>query len=82
MTTSQEVMVIILIVLLSVFFILCIAAVTVLIKLLNSMRQVVAKAEDAIESVESAADAIKNTQGKLAVFKLINNIIKMTTKGK
>jgi len=69
-------------VLLSVFFILCIAEVTVLIKLLNSMRQVVAKAEDAIESVESAADAIKNTQGKLAVFKLINNIIKMTTKGK
>lgn len=83
MTTSQEILVIILVVLLSVFFMLCIAAVTVTIKLINSLREMVAKAENAIDSVESAAEAIKNTQGKLAVFKLINNIIKMTTsKGK
>ncbi len=64
------------------FFILCIAAVTVLIKLINSLRQVASKAEEAIDSVESAAEAFKNTQGKLAIFKLVNNIFKMTTKGK
>lgn len=82
MTTTDEVLVIILVCLLSVFFMMCIAAVIILIKLLNSIRQVVAKAEDVIDSVESAAEVFKNTQGKLAIFKLINNVIKMTYKGK
>ncbi len=82
MTTTDEVLVIILVCLLSVFFMMCIAAVIILIKLLNSIKQVVAKAEDVIDSVESAAEVFKNTQGKLAIFKLINNVIKMTYKGK
>lgn len=82
MTTTDEVLVIILVCLLSVFFTMCIAAVIILIKLLNSIRQVVAKADEVIDSVESAAEVFKNTQGKLAIFKLINNVIKMTYKGK
>ncbi len=82
MTTTDEVLVIILVCLLSVFFTMCIVAVIILIKLLNSIRQVVAKADEVIDSVESAAEVFKNTQGKLAIFKLINNVIKMTYKGK
>lgn len=82
MTTTDEVLVIVLTVLLSVFFILCIAAVVVLIKLINSVREVVAKADEVIDSVETAAEAIKNTQGKLAVVKLVNNIIRMSMKGR
>ena len=82
MTTTDQVLVIILITLLSIFFIMCIVAVTALVKLINATRQVVSKAEDVIDSVESAAEVFKNTQGKLAIFKLINNIIKMTYKGK
>jgi hypothetical protein len=65
-----------------VFFILCIAAVIILIKLLNSVRQVVAKADEVVDSVESAAEVLKNTGGKLALLKLISNVMKMTYKGK
>ncbi len=82
MSTTDEVLVIILITLLSVFFLLCIIAMTVIIKLINSLREIVAKADDVIDSVESAAETFKNTQGKMAIFKLINNVVKMSTKGK
>ena len=82
MSTTDEVLVIILITLLSVFFLLCIIAMTVIIKLINSLREIVAKADDVIDSVESAAETFKNTQGKIAIFKLINNVVKMSTKGK
>ena len=83
MSTTDEVLVIILVTLLSVFFLLCIIAVTVIIKLINSLREIVAKADEVIDSVESAAETFKNTQGKMAIFKLINNVIKMSSnKGK
>lgn len=83
MSTTDEVLVIILITLLSVFFLLCIIAMTLIIKLINSLREIVGKADEVIDSVESAAETFKNTQGKMAIFKLINNVIKMSTsKGK
>jgi len=82
MTTTDEVLVIVLTVLLSVFFIMCITAVVVLIKLINGIREIVAKADEVVDSVESAAEVLKNTSGKLAIFKLINNVIQMTSKGK
>jgi hypothetical protein len=80
MTTTDTVLVIILTTLLSIFFILCIAAMVMVVKLLSSVRRIVDKAEDVIDSVESAAEVLRDTQGKLAFFKLINNIIKLATK--
>ena len=83
MDTTDRVLVIILVTLLSVFFLLCIIAITLIIKLINSLREIVGKADEVIDSVESAAETFKNTQGKMAIFKLINNVIKMTSnKGK
>lgn len=81
MTTTQEVLIIVLTVLLSVFFILCIALVVGLLQLLASVKRVAAKAEDVVDSVESAAEVLKDTQGRLAFFKLVGNIIKLTQKG-
>jgi hypothetical protein len=77
MTTTDTVLVIILTALLSIFFILCIAAVIVTLKILASVRRVLAKAEDVVDSVESAAEVLRDTQGKLAFFKLVSNIIKL-----
>jgi hypothetical protein len=77
MNTTDQVLVIVLTVLLSVFFIMCIAVVTALLKLVNSVREVVAKAEEVVDSVESAAEVLRDTQGRLALFKLIRNIVKM-----
>jgi uncharacterized protein YoxC len=77
MTTTDTVLLIILSSLLSLFFVLCIALVIVLLKLLASVKRVVNKAEDVVDSVESAAEVLKDTQGRLAFFKLVRNIIKI-----
>ncbi len=81
MTTADQVLVIILCVLLSVFFMLCIAVMVVVLKLIGSLRQIVGRAEEAVESVESAAEVLRDTSGRLAFFKLIRNIMK-TMQGK
>lgn len=78
MTTADQVLIIVLCVLLSVFFLLCIAAMVGVLKLIGSLRRMVEKAEDAVESVENAAEVLRDTSGRLALFKLIRNIIKMT----
>lgn len=82
MTTTEEVLVIVLTVLLSIFIIVCIAFVTGLVQLLSTVRRVAAKAEDVIDSVESAAEVLKDTQGRMAFFKLVSNIMKLTQKGR
>lgn len=80
MNTADHVFLIILASLLSLFFLLGIAVLIVILKLLAGVRRVVAKAEDVVDSVESAAEVIKDTQGPLAFFKLVRNIIKMVSK--
>lgn len=81
MTTTETTLVIILTTLLSLFFILCIAAMVLVVQLLKSVKRVVSKAEATVDSVESAAtEVLRDTQGRLALFKLIRNIVKLTTK--
>jgi hypothetical protein len=82
MTTTDQVFIIILSVLLSVFFLLCIMVMVLVVKLLKSIRDVVLKAEEVVDSVESAAEVLKDTSGRLAFFKLIRNIVKMTQGGR
>lgn len=82
MTTTDNVLLIVLTSLLSLFFVLCIALVIVLLKLLASVKRVVTKAEDVIDSVESAAEVIKDTQGRLAFFKLVRNIVKIVQRSR
>lgn len=77
MTTTDTVLVIILTSLLSLFFILCIAVMVVVLKLLSSVKRVIAKTEDVVDSVESAAEVLRDTQGRLAFFKLVRNIVKL-----
>lgn len=80
MTTTETVLVIILITLLSLFFTLCIAAMVMVVQLLSSVKRIVAKAEEVVDSVESAAEVLRDTGGRLAFFKLVRNIIKLATK--
>jgi hypothetical protein len=82
MTTTDTVLLIILTSLLSLFFVLCIALAIVLLKLLASVKRVVSKAEDVVDSVESAAEVLKDTQGRLAFFKLVRNIIKIAKRSR
>ncbi len=82
MSTTDTVLLIILTSLLSIFFILCITAVIVALKLLASIKQAVVKAETVIDSVESAADTFKNVGGKLSLLNLVKNIFDITQRKK
>jgi hypothetical protein len=80
MDTTDQILLIVVTVLLSIFIIICIAVTVGLLKLVTALRQLVEKAEGVVDSVESAAEVFKDTQGKLAAFKVIRNIIKMVSK--
>lgn len=80
MTTTDQVLLIIITVLLSIFIIAGITVLVGIIKLISVIRALVVKAEDVVDSVESATEIFKDTQGSLAVFKLVRNIIKVANK--
>jgi hypothetical protein len=75
MSTTDTTLLIILTSLMSLFFLLGIVAIIMIMGLLASVKRVVARAESVVDSVEAAADVLKDAGGKLAVFKLIKNII-------
>lgn len=82
MTTTDTVLLVILTSLLSVFFVLCIAGVVVVLKLLASVKRVMEKAEGVVDSVESAAEVLRDTQGRMAFLKLVRNIIKLAQRSR
>lgn len=80
MEHAQSILVIIVSSLLSIFLVLSIVMIVAAIKLVNTVRTVVAKAEHVIDSAEAATDMLKNAGGPLAVLKLVRNIMKMADK--
>lgn len=77
MTTTDSIFLIVLSSLLSLFTLLGIVILIMVLKLLGNVKRVVAKAENVVESVESAAEVLKDTSGRLAFFKLVRNIMKV-----
>ena len=82
MTSTQETLTIILAVELAVFFLLLIITAVMGLKVASAVKRVADKAENVIDSVESAAEVLRDAQGKMAFFKLLNNIFGITRKGK
>lgn len=78
LTTLNNVFLIITAVAISLFFIIGAALLVAALVLVSKVKKVVAKAEDAIDSVEAATETIKNigaqASGPLAVFKVIKAI--------
>lgn len=66
--------------LLSLVFLAWIILTIAAVKLINSLRRMVEKAEEVVDSVETATEIFKDTEGRLALFKLIRNIIKLAKK--
>lgn len=77
MSTTDTTLLVILTCLLSLWILVGIGLAVALIKLVSSLRRVVTKAEEVIDSVESAAEVFKDAQGRLAFIKLVRNIIKL-----
>lgn len=82
MTTTDTTLLIILTSLLSLFFVLCIVVMIVVLKLVVTLRRTVAMAENVVTSVEAAADVFKDASGKMAMFKLIKNVVDLVQRKK
>jgi uncharacterized protein (UPF0335 family) len=81
MNTLDTVLLIILTTLLSLFTIIGIFVLVAFIKLISAVRRTVEKAEDIMDTVdESAAEIFANVEGRMALFKLVRNIIKLVKK--
>ncbi len=80
MTTTDNVLLIVLTSLLSILILIGIMIAISAFNLIISVRRVVAKAETVVDSVESAAEVLSDAKGRLALFKLIRNIVRITKK--
>jgi hypothetical protein len=81
MSTTDTVFLIITACAISLFFLLGAVVMVAVLKLVKSIKRVVAKAEDTIESVGEATEVIKNisrnADGPLAALKVVRNIINL-----
>lgn len=82
LTSSDSNLLIILTILLSAFFLVSIIVAILLVRILVSINRVVAKAESVIDSVESAAEVLKDVGGHLSVIKLVKNILDLIQRKK
>ena len=82
LTSSDSTLLFVLTVLLSAFFLMSIIVAVLVVRILASINRVVAKAESVIDSVESAADVLKDVGGHLSIIKLVKNILDLTQRKK
>jgi hypothetical protein len=75
MNTAFDVLVIVLSSLLGIFLILSIIAVALVLKLVGSLRKVVAKGEHFVDSAEEISETLKRNAGAVGVVKMLWKII-------
>ena len=75
MNTTESILLIILSVFLALFLGLAIALTVLTIKLVKSVKAIVVKAENVVDSVETAAEVVKNASGPIATLRVIKNIV-------
>jgi hypothetical protein len=80
MEQAQTILVIIVSSLLSLALLLGIIVLVMAIRLAKTVRRVVEKAEQVIQSAEAATEVLKNAGGPLAMLKIIRNIMKLADK--
>jgi len=82
MTTTETVLVVILVILLSMFFLLCVVAMVYVVRVLKTVNRVADRAEEVVNSVEAAAEVLKDASGKLAFAKILKNVVDLTQRKK
>jgi len=82
MNTTFDVLVIVLGCLLGLFLLLSIIASVLAIKVIGSIKRVVAKGEQVIDSAEAAADMFKRTAGPINAIKTIAHLVETLAKHK
>jgi hypothetical protein len=82
MSSVDHTLLVILVVLMSVFFTLLITLTIFSLQLTASLKRIVLRAEEVADSVEVAAEALRDTTTKMSFIKLLNSIINMNKKAK
>lgn len=80
MNTTFDILVIVLSCLLGLFLILSIVTVVLVLKLVKSVRRIVAKGEQVVDSAEAAAEMFKKASGPIGAFRTFASIIETVTK--
>ena len=76
METAALILLIVVSTVLSIFLIITILLVVLVTRMVKKLQLVVDKAEQAVESVSTAGDILRNASGPLALAKVIRNIVK------
>jgi len=82
MDTAFEVLAIVLSSLFIILLVVSIVAAALALKIVLTVRRVVAKGEQVIDSAEAAAEIFKNAAGPLGAIKTILNVIETVAKHK
>lgn len=82
MNTTFDVLVIVLSCLLGLFLILSIVVAVLVIKLVRSVRRIVAKGEHLVDNAESAAEMFRNAAAPASLMRSVMSIIDAVTKHK
>lgn len=80
MDTTFDVLVIVLSCLLGLFLLAAIVATVLIIKIVGSIKRVVAKGEQVIDSAEAAAEMFKKAAGPFGAFKSLVTIVETVAK--
>lgn len=75
MNTAFDVLVIVLSSLLGIFLLLAIIAVVVVLKLVTSLRSIVAKGEQIVDSAEAIGETLREHAGAVNIVKLLFNLV-------
>lgn len=79
MNTAEQILVIILAAALALFLILSIIIASQVIRLMRRLQGLADRAQELVDSAESAAEMVRNTVGKLSVLKFAHSIFDMVT---
>jgi len=80
MNTTFDVLVIVLSCLLGIFLILSIIAVALVLKLVASLRKVVAKGEQLVDSAEELGETLRRNAGAVGIVKLLLKFVSTANK--
>jgi hypothetical protein len=82
MNTAFNILVIVLSSLLGIFLILSIISAILILKLVKSLRAIVAKGEQLVDSAEALGETLKRNAGALGIMRLVMNFVNGMNKSK
>lgn len=75
MSTTAEILIIIVSAALTIFLLAAIAVLVLVIKILRKVKHITNAAENVVDSVEAVGEAAKHASGPMTIFRLVYNMV-------